>query len=88
MKKAQGLPITTVILATLGLLVLLVLFAIVTGRLAWFGLGVQTCPGSCMTAEACTTDTGYVLYGDFLDPSTKQKCTENNVCCAKPPKMK
>ncbi len=88
MKKAQGLPITTVILATLGLLVLLVLFAIVTGRLAWFGLGVQTCPGTCVSADLCSSDAGYVLYGDFLDPSTKQKCASSTVCCAKPPKSK
>ena len=81
MKKAQGLPITTVILATLGLLVLVILFAITTGRLTIFNIGVQTCPGSCVVSEgACTDKAGYVLPGKWLNPADQTKCP--NVCCS------
>lgn len=47
-KKAQGLPITTIILAILGLVILVILFAITTGRMAIFGRGVSECPGRCV----------------------------------------
>ncbi|MBD3304651.1 hypothetical protein GF343_05935 [Candidatus Woesearchaeota archaeon] len=47
MKKAQGLPITTIIIAALALVVLVILFAIFTGRIAIFGRGVTECPGRC-----------------------------------------
>jgi hypothetical protein len=46
-KKAQGLPISTIILAVLGLVVLVILFAIVTGRMAIFGRGISECQGTC-----------------------------------------
>ena len=48
-KKAQGLPLSTIILAALGLVVLVLLFALLTGRLAIFGRGLAECPGSCLT---------------------------------------
>ena len=48
MRKAQGLPITTIIIAALALVVLVVLFAIFTGRLTIFGRGISECPGICV----------------------------------------
>jgi hypothetical protein len=54
-KKAQGLPITTIIIAILGLVVLVILFAITTGRLAIFGRATAECPGVCV--EPYTGDT-------------------------------
>lgn len=47
-KRAQGLPITTVILAILGIVVLVILFAILTGRLTIFAGAVNECPGTCV----------------------------------------
>jgi len=47
-KRAQGLPITTIILAILGLVVLVILFAITTGRLAIFAGVTNECPGECV----------------------------------------
>lgn len=47
MKKAQGLPITTIIIAALALVVLVILFAIFTGRISIFGRGITECPGRC-----------------------------------------
>ena len=47
-RRAQGLPITTIILAILGIVVLVILFAITTGRLSIFSRGVSECPGECV----------------------------------------
>ena len=47
-RRAQGLPITTVILAILGIVILVILFAIMTGRLAIFAGAVNECPGICL----------------------------------------
>ncbi len=46
-KNAQGLSITTIIVAALALVVLVILFAIFTGRIAIFGRGITECPGRC-----------------------------------------
>ena len=40
-KKAQGLSLTTIIVAAVGLIVLVILVAIFTGRMAMFGVGVS-----------------------------------------------
>ena len=40
-KKAQGLSLTTIIVAAVGLIVLVVLVAIFTGQMASFGLGIN-----------------------------------------------
>lgn len=48
-KRAQGLPITTVILAILGIIVLVILFAIMTGRLTIFAGAASECPGVCLS---------------------------------------
>ncbi len=54
-KHAQGLPITTIIIAILGLVVLVILFAITTGRLAVFGRATAECPGVCIGEYAGAT---------------------------------
>ena len=48
LRKAQGMPITVIIIAALGLVILVILFALVTGRLAIFGRGISECPGTCV----------------------------------------
>ncbi|MBW2966160.1 hypothetical protein KY342_03585 [Candidatus Woesearchaeota archaeon] len=40
-KKAQGLSLTTIIVAAVGLIVLVVLVAIFTGQMASFGIGIS-----------------------------------------------
>ena len=47
-KRGQGLPISTIIIAALGLVVLIILFAIVTGRLGIFGTKLTN-----VTTESC-----------------------------------
>ena len=66
-KRAQGLPITTIIVAILGLVVLVILFAITTGRLAIFGRVTAECAGTCI--------------GEYTGPGdAKQLITPDRVC--------
>ena len=87
--KAQGLPITTVILAALGLVVLLILFGILTGKLQWFGKGLVACPGTCMQSTDCEASEGYDLGQQYVqnprapaDLDQTGKCETPKVCCS------
>jgi hypothetical protein len=59
--RAQGLPIATIILAILGLVVLVILFAVLTGRMTIFTGAVNECPGVC-----------YVAHGKSYGPGVQQ----------------
>ena len=87
MKKGQSISINTIIIAAIALAVLVVLFAIFTGRLGGFTKGVQetdTCVQKCSslnlrTAEdlssfECSNKDGTVIAGKFSD-------TPKNGCC-------
>ena len=50
--KAQGLPISTIVIAALAILVLVILFFIVTGRMGIFAGAASECPGLCISAKA------------------------------------
>jgi len=58
MRKGQGLPISTIIIAALGILVLIVIGAIFGGQIGKFGRAASECPGRCYNpnppAEALT----------------------------------
>jgi hypothetical protein len=69
MKKAQGLPITTIIIAALALVVLVILFAIFTGRISIFGRGVTECPGKCSMPYSETGEQPITEGRTALDPS-------------------
>ena len=45
--RAQGLPISTIIIAALGILVLVVIGAIFGGQIRTFGTIANECPGRC-----------------------------------------
>jgi len=97
-KRAQGLPITTVILAILGIVVLVILFAIMTGRLTIFAGAANECPGVCVVSNegglvgvepripaACEKDIEKQLFGNFI---SQQRGPDNKpipcgVCCQK-----
>ncbi|MBU90735.1 hypothetical protein CMO94_04285 [Candidatus Woesearchaeota archaeon] len=52
-KKSQGLSITTIILAVIGLMILVVIIALLTGRLGGFSKGVLEsgdCSSACQAA--------------------------------------
>ncbi len=51
MKKAQGLPITVIIIAALGILVLIVLAAIFGGQVGKLGKVLGECPGYCVVEK-------------------------------------
>ena len=61
MKKAQGLPITTIIIAALGILVLVVVGAIFGGQIGTFGRAAKECPGVCVKAS---------IPADVVNPET------------------
>ena len=50
MKKAQGISVTTIIIAAIALIVLVVLIAIFTGRMGVWGQGLDT----TQEGKACT----------------------------------
>ena len=80
-KRGQGLSITTIIIAVIGLLILVVIIALLTGRLGGFSKGVEE-TGSCDTsckAAGFDGDGGTDENPGILD-------SEGNVCsCAPPP---
>lgn len=71
MKKAQGLPITTIIIAALALVVLVILFAIFTGRISIFGRGVTECPGRCEMPYSETGEQPMTEGRTALDPNAQ-----------------
>ena len=84
-KKAQGLSINVIIIVAIGLVVLVVLIAIFTGRLGGFVAGVgQTttcdigCRGIGLSGEDVVKDTctGKVLPGTYSDVDDSEEC-----CC-------
>jgi len=69
-RNAQGLSITTIIIAVIGLIVIVVLIAVFTGKLAWFGQGVeksQTCESVCSSLAKKTATN---LEADGTTPAT------------------
>ena len=83
MKKGQGLSLNVIIIAALVLIVLIVLWAIFTGRMGVFSTGMrgtQKCSEACTalgkiqikTADACKdrTSTGYI--GEYSDAAGKK----------------
>ena len=79
--KGQGLPITTIIIAALGILVLVVVAAIFGGQIGKFGRIAGECPGRCAgptwiadakpdaetMAQACDHDFEKALSGTYID---------------------
>ncbi len=65
MKRAQGLPISTIIIAALGLIVLIVLGVVFSGQIEKFGRAANACSGRCYKATIPTEATAFIrtLYG-------------------------
>ena len=85
-KKGQGISINTIIIAAIGLAVLVVLFAIFTGRLGGFTKGVQetdNCVQKCTSlnlqkgqdVSAASQCSGQSVAGKYSD------VTPNSICC-------
>ena len=73
-KKAQGLPITTIILAILGIVVLVILFAILTGRMAIFAGAANECPGVCIATATYVREMGVTPTTGVLE--TDRQCND------------
>ena len=90
-KKAQGISINVIIIAAIGLAVLVVLFAIFTGRLNIFSTGISktaTCENACKAQAKtampggaselrCKSDSSLTYVPGKYDDITDP----NNVCC-------
>jgi hypothetical protein len=80
MKKAQGLSVTTIVIAALAVLVLVVLAVIFTGRAGIFtrtvSVGCEPNGGVCK--QACES-------GEYQNPNTREgktlTCAEGKFCC-------
>lgn len=84
MKKAQGLSITTIIVAAIALIVLVVLIAIFTGKLGVWGEKVGVLQQSTCTAQ------GYQCIDTNCAANQVQvygfTCEDEKVCCSTRPK--
>ena len=90
-KKGQSISINTIIVAAIALAVLVVLFAIFTGRLGSFSTGVSktaNCENACKALgktgdsfpeDVCKTTSGRTFIPGKYDDVTG----DGNVCCCK-----
>jgi hypothetical protein len=78
-KRAQGLPLNTIIIAALGLIVLVIIIVLVQTQIQKSGKGVREIQeakcDSPNTVESLGTDCE-VIYGSFANVKTGQQ-----VCC-------
>lgn len=63
--KAQGLSLTTIIIAILVIIVLVVIIMIFTGRMGLFGKSLDACEGYCVNlARDCDKETEMAIPMD------------------------
>ncbi|MFQ5620657.1 MAG: hypothetical protein ACE5FT_02335 [Candidatus Nanoarchaeia archaeon] len=72
-KKGQDLSLTTIILAALGMIILVVLVAILTGQTGKLNIGVSRVQTSAECNIACRQNPAYVSGQFVKDPAA---CTE------------
>jgi len=63
-RRAQGLPISTIIIAALGILVLVVIGAIFGGQIGKFGRAASECPGKCYRLNPPPEGAGLGIYSN------------------------
>jgi len=71
MKRAQGLPISTIIIAALGIMVLVVMAAIFSGQIGKFGRAASECPGRCYKASPPAENAGLFQTNDCNEFETE-----------------
>ena len=80
MKKAQGLPFNTIVLAVIALGVLIIVLLISTGNLGKLSKNFGSCAakgGKCFPGEPCSAKD----YGVPFVPSECDKSTPKGICC-------
>jgi hypothetical protein len=78
-KKAQGMSMTTIVIAAIALLVLVVLIMIFTGRIGGFTKGLDSCTGQggfCVVPLAAQGNNKATLDGIILDVNGDGNYTE------------
>jgi len=93
-RDAQGLSMNIIVLAVIGLIVLVVLIGILTGKLTFYTSGVNeltTCESTCknigykssniFSEEGCTINGGKSLPGAFSDVSGTFAHGPKKICC-------
>lgn len=78
MNRGQGLPITVIIVAALGILVLIVIGAIFGGQIGKFGRAATECPGKCVVSSAPANAPAGIFVqrqGGNCDPDFESKLT-------------
>lgn len=77
--KGQGLPISTIILAVIGLFVLAVVIYMAGSKLGAFGKGTTSCEqrgGECFQPSKPST-----CLGKQMVPVTGTNCEPDGICC-------
>jgi hypothetical protein len=83
-RKAQGLSITTIIVAVIGIIILVVLIAIFTGRLGDFSAGVEKA-SSCETmCQALDRQPGTAPDAGGKCKTDEKAVKVSDKCCCKP----
>ena len=91
-KRAQGLSITTIIVAVIGLIILVVIIVMITGKLGAFGRGlesVSSCENTCkavggdrgreLSSASCVDNPGVSVRK--IIPGTFSDVDTGKVCC-------
>jgi len=73
LKKAQGLSLNVIIVAAIVLIVLIVLWAIFTGKMGGVSKELANCRGTCRLRGNCN----YATTG-VEDPQAKAACPDDN----------
>jgi len=76
--RAQGLPISTIIIAALGIIVLIVLGVIFSGQIEKFGKAASACPGRCFKSDdgKSKLTVGQGLYESYGPGQKSGECSE------------
>ena len=77
-KKAQGISINVIIIAAIALAVLVILFAIFTGRLGKFSKGLESCEN---LGGDCRSDCDPTQYRQYQAGRTSCSETDQPLCC-------
>ncbi|MDO8740226.1 MAG: hypothetical protein Q7J54_01485 [Candidatus Woesearchaeota archaeon] len=92
-KKGMDMSVNVIIIAALALIVLVVLFAIFTGRLGGFSLAVQSCvdkggecvkPNAAGTSADCAAEKSAdwtILRGTDCEKDDNKDKKSDNFCC-------
>ncbi len=89
MKKAQGLQISTIILAVLGLIVLVILIGLLSGKINLFSKNLRDATDQkCVDLAKSDTKNKYVVddagtcknpvFGNFVDVPTGMVCCKSD----------